>query len=108
MEKYKVKVIFYKKDFAVYLSQLDLVRVFERALRRTNLAVLFTQGFRPHLKLSFLSRALKVGEEGKIEVVFYFSEKIDTYLVKEKLEKELPPGLEIVDIQALNCDISEG
>jgi len=99
MEKYKIKVIFHKKDFAVYLSQLDLVRVFERALRRTNLPVIFTQGFRPHLRLSFLSRALKVGEEGNMEVVFYFSEKIDTYLVKEKLEKELPPGLEIVNIQ---------
>jgi radical SAM-linked protein len=73
------------------------MRVLERAIRRTGLPVHYTQGFNPHVKLSF-GRALKLGIEGKEEVVFYFSQKITPQELKEKLSSQLPENLEILAI----------
>jgi radical SAM-linked protein len=81
----------------VYFSQLDLVKVFERALRRTNLPLFYTQGFNPHVKLSF-SRALKLGVEGEEEVTFYFTRKIDPLELQNEITCQLPAGLAIKKI----------
>jgi radical SAM-linked protein len=92
--KYPLKVIFRKSKNMIYFSQLDLVKVLERALRRTTLPLYFTQGFNPHVKLSF-NKALKLGIEGEIEVTLYFSRKISLSLLQTELSPQLPSGLEI-------------
>jgi len=79
-----------------YFSALDLVRIFERALRRTSLPLYFTKGFSPRVKMSF-SRALKLGVEGKIEVTFYFTREILFDELKEQLTSQLPEGLRMID-----------
>lgn len=83
-----------------YFSQLDLSRVFERALRRSRLPLYLTQGYRPRLKLSF-GRALKVGIEGESEVIFYFAEPLCPQTVREKLQPQLPEGLIIQRSESL-------
>ncbi|MBU0694370.1 MAG: TIGR03936 family radical SAM-associated protein [Candidatus Omnitrophica bacterium] len=96
INKFPLKIILYKKDEMIYFSQLDLVRILERALRRSNLPLVFTQGFNPRVKMSF-SSALKLGVEGRVEVIFYFSQKISPYKLKEQLLSQLPAGLEIIE-----------
>ncbi|MFA5271810.1 MAG: TIGR03936 family radical SAM-associated protein [Candidatus Omnitrophota bacterium] len=87
-----------KSGEMVFFSQLDLSLVFERSLRRAQLPLYFTQGFRPHAKMSF-SLALKLGVEGEEEVTFYFTEKIGSQELREKLEPQLPSGLTILEIK---------
>jgi radical SAM-linked protein len=96
-KKFTLKVIFSKEGEMIYFSQLDLVKVFERALRRTHLPLLYTQGFNPHARLSF-GRALKLGVEGKEEVSCYFTEEITPQELSEKLIPQLPAGLGIIEI----------
>ncbi|UCG35329.1 MAG: DUF2344 domain-containing protein [Candidatus Omnitrophota bacterium] len=79
----------------IYFSQLDLIHILERALRRTDLPIYFTQGYNPHVKISFRS-GLKLGVTGKIEVVLYFSEKVDRERAIQKLKEHLPMGLNIL------------
>lgn len=79
-----------------YFSQLDLTRVFERAARRANLPLYFTQGFNKRVKLSF-SRALKLGTEGIITVSFYFTRPVCAEEVKREIFCQIPPGLNIID-----------
>ena len=79
----------------VYFSQIDLIHILERALRRTDLPLYFTQGFNPHVKISF-KNGLKLGLEGNIEAVFYFTSPISLQKLSEKLSSQLPQGLEIV------------
>lgn len=96
--KFPLRVTFHKKDEMVYFSQLDLMRIIERALRRSNLPLVFTQGFRPHVKMSF-HKALKLGIEGEIEATLYFSQRISPDELKQALSPHLPCGIEIFGVQ---------
>ena len=48
-----VRIRFEKTGEAAYISLLDLQRVFHRILKRSGLPVYYTQGFNPHIYLSF-------------------------------------------------------
>lgn len=97
-QRYALKAVIKKSGEMIFFSQLDLGLVLERSLRRAELPLYFTQGFRPHTKLSF-SRALKLGVEGEEEVTFYFIEKITPEELRKKLEIQLPLGLTIIEIK---------
>lgn len=99
--KFPLRAIFYKRDNMSFFSQLDLVRILERALRRTDLPVYFTKGFNPHVKMSF-GNALKLGVEGDVGVTFYFSKKISPFLLQEELTSQLPQGLDIIKVESIN------
>ncbi|MFO8052955.1 MAG: TIGR03936 family radical SAM-associated protein [Candidatus Omnitrophota bacterium] len=93
-KKFKVDLVIHKFGEMIYFSQLDLVLILKRALRRAGLPNYFTQGFRPHIKISFKG-ALKLGKEGRLTVTFYFREKMLPKKVISKLNPKLPAGLEI-------------
>ncbi len=66
-----------------------------RALRRADLPVKLTQGFNPHPKLS-IKRALKLGiESDNEEASVVLKEKIMPEEFKERLQQQLPEGIEI-------------
>lgn len=84
-----------KKAEMIYFSQLDLVRILERALRRSNLPLYFSQGFSKRVKMSFMA-GLKLGLEGQIPVIFYFTSPISPQELKDRLNPQLPLGLEVI------------
>ena len=87
---------FHKKDDMIFISHLDLIRVFERAIRRANIPVAYTQGFNPHPIIAFAT-ALGVGvaSEGEyIDVKLY--DKISSEIFMNKLNSVLPAGLKII------------
>ena len=73
--KYPLEITFKKSKDMIYFSQIDLVHLLERALRRSGLPLYFTQGFKPHVKVSLLT-GLKLGVRGKISARFYFSRQV--------------------------------
>ena len=95
--KFPLKVRFYKDGDMRYFSALDLVRIFERALRRSSLPLYFTKGFSPRVKMSF-ANALKLGVEGEIEVTFYFTKAISLKRLEEQLVPQLPEGLRMIRV----------
>ena len=96
--KYKAIIYFSKTGLMRFISHLDLVRVFSRSLRRSELNLYFTKGFNPHPKISF-KRALKLGEESLSEqAVIYLKEKVAPQEFKFKLNQQLPQGIEIKDV----------
>lgn len=62
----KVRVRFSKRGKVRFTSHRDLARMWERALRRAELAVDYTQGFSPRPKLHF-GLALPTGAESEAE-----------------------------------------
>ena len=98
--KFSLKLTFYKKDDMIYYSQLDMLHLLDKALRRANLPLYFTKGFNPHVKISF-PFALKLGIEGKIEAIFYFTEEVSASKANAALCPELPQGLEILNIEKI-------
>jgi radical SAM-linked protein len=96
---YKVNFVFSKTGLMRYISHLDLMRLFVRAMRRAELPLKLSQGFNPHPKLS-LKRALKLGVESQEEgavILLNFPVTPDNF--KDRLQKQLPEGIEIKDVQ---------
>lgn len=50
---YKVRFEFSKQVPAAYLSHLDLLKTFQRAFVRAGMPVKYSQGFNPHIEMSF-------------------------------------------------------
>lgn len=87
---------FYKKDHMVFISHLDLIRVFERAIRRANIPVSYTKGFNPRPIMAFAT-ALGIGVASEGEYIdIQVSEDIDSNLFMDRLNKVLPDGLKII------------
>ncbi len=96
---YRISFTFSKKGQMKYISHLDLMRLFQRALRRANLPLKMTEGFNPHPKFS-IKRALKLGLESESEeAIVVLGESINVCSFKEKLANQLPEGIEIKDAQ---------
>ena len=78
-----------------YISHLDLMRLFSRAMRRADLPLKMTEGFSPHPKLS-LKRALKLGVESENEeaaVILKQELKPEEFILM--LQGQLPEGIEL-------------
>ena len=92
----RLRFRFSKTGAMALLSHLDLVRLLERALRRTELPVSFTGGFHPLPRLQ-LALALPLGVEGEGEWMdLEFVETVDPLMVKERWQQSLPPGLRLL------------
>lgn len=96
MMGYRLKVVFTKRGDSRFISHLDLVRLFQRASRRSDLPVTVTKGFSPHLKIS-ISRALKLGlESDGLDAVFYMDRHIAPPEFIRALNGKLPEGVKII------------
>jgi radical SAM-linked protein len=92
--------VFSKKGLMRFISHLDLMRLFMRAVRRAGLPIKMTEGFSPHPKIS-LKRALKLGvESDNEEATFVLREPIALEDFKQKLQKELPEGIYIREVHS--------
>lgn len=101
MDYNRILLRFSKEGDASTLSHRDLMRLFERALRRAGLAVRMTQGFNPHPRLAILL-ALPLGVEADSEpLLLEFEPPADADAVREALGEQLPAGLRIREAHAL-------
>src|SRR3989338_8601684 len=96
---HKLNFIFAKKGTMKFISHLDLMRLFMRAVRRAALPIKMTEGFSPHPKIS-LKRALKLGvESDNEEATFVLRETISPQEFKQRLQKQLPEGIYIKEVK---------
>lgn len=97
----RVRMQFQKKNYARYLSQLDLVRLFERASKQAGIPLLYSEGFNPHPKVSFCP-PLSLGYTSDAE---YLDMEMDAAfnpaLIPVLLNPHLPEGLNITDFKII-------
>ena len=87
-----------------FISHLDLLGAFEKALRRARLPVAMTQGYNPRPKIAFAA-ALPVGITSRGEYVeFVLRETREPLAVLGALNEELPRGLHIDAIKAVDLN----
>ena len=81
-----------------YLSHLDLMRAWERTIRRAKAPLAFSQGFNPHPKISFAS-ALAVGTTSDGEYMdMELTEERNVDLLREQLEHAMPPAIKLYEM----------
>lgn len=93
----KLEVRFCKKGVLRYISHLDTLRLFHRAVRRADVPVALSQGYTPHYRISFFN-ALKLGIESDNEkAVFTMDSWIDPEEFKMSLNDKLPEGVRVLE-----------
>lgn len=82
-----------------FLSHLELMKVFRQSFRRAGLPVSFSEGFNPHMKLSFaIAKSVGLESDGELLEV-ETREEIDGADFRSRINEALPSGLEIVLIR---------
>ncbi|MBR2861068.1 MAG: TIGR03936 family radical SAM-associated protein [Clostridia bacterium] len=93
----RVLLRFEKGNEVKYISHLDMQRLFQRALRRAKLPCAYSQGFNPHLLISFAA-ALPVGVCSDAEFVeFQLTKFIHPLEVMKRLNEVMPKGVKILN-----------
>ena len=92
------RILFEKTGNAVYISHLDLMRLFQRAFKRAGLNLKHTQGFSPRAMVS-IALPLSVGVESRCEVLDY--ELVDQALsfeeIRDRLNATMPAGIRVLE-----------
>jgi len=99
MERYKYRICFSKEGAMRFIGHLDLLRLFQRAIKRSGLPVSYSAGFNPHQLVSF-AMPLPIGHSSAAEYVdIEFEHPLDD--IASPLTAQLPDGLKIVNVHRL-------
>jgi radical SAM-linked protein len=86
-----------KEERVKYISHLDLMRTLQRALRRAEIPVAFSQGFNPHPRLAFAS-ALAVGMTSEGEYMDILLERdMEPKEFCDRMNMVLPIGIQMLE-----------
>ena len=94
----RLRIQFAKTGSMALLSHLDLMRLLERALRRSGLPISFTGGFHPLPRVQ-IALALPLGAEADGEWMdMEFTEALDPLQLQQGLQPLLPPGITLLTV----------
>ncbi len=92
----KVRMLYKKLGSAVYISHLDIMRTFQRALKRANIDVKHTEGFNPHPYIS-IALPLSLGYNGECELLDLVLEGDEgNEEIVRRINLALPKGIEVI------------
>lgn len=95
MSRYAVK--FNKTGYIKYTSHLDLLRLFKRVIKRSEIKLKYSQGFNPHPKLGF-AQPLSLGYESICEILEIETvPEYETADIISRLQERMPEGIDILD-----------
>jgi radical SAM-linked protein len=95
----RIQITFTKQGALRYTGHLDLHRLWERAARRAELPLAYSQGFHPQPKMS-IAAALPLGFSSRCEVLDMRLERdIPLDGLRNKLQLTLPSGIQVLSIE---------
>ena len=108
----RIRVTFSRGEATKYITHLDMMRFWERALRRAELPVAYSEGFSPHAQIA-LAAPLPVGTTSAGELMDVFlAERIAPRTLISGITPQLPEGIAVVDadevglaLPALQADV---
>ena len=102
----RLRVWFGKQGNMALVSHLDLMRLFDRSVRRAGLPVAFTGGFNPTPRIS-IANALPLGSTSSGEIVdFQLTHSVDADTFVSQLALALPPDIPIYNVETLDLKAS--
>lgn len=112
-----LRLLFEKTGNAIWISHLDLMRVFQRAFKRSDLLLTHTQGFNPRPSVS-IALPLSVGVESRCELLDFAldGDRVSCEEIRQRLNAALTDGIQVLgvyeqgrkirDLALLECDIT--
>ena len=96
----RIRITFIKQGALRYTGHLDLHKLWERAARRAELPLAYSQGFHPQPKI-YIAAALPLGFSSRCEVMDMRLERdIPLDGLREKLQQTLPTGIQVLNVES--------
>jgi len=81
-----------------FISHLDIMRLWVRALRRAHVPLMYSEGFSPHPRIS-LAAPLSVGITGESEFMdVTISRPVSPHWFMSAVNRQLPHGIEVLEV----------
>ncbi len=104
----RLRMWFGKRGDMTLLSHLDMVRLFDRAVRRASLPIAFSGGFHPSPRI-IIANALSLGVSSSGEIVdFELIKPIDIKEFREKLVSKLPSDIPVYRVEEIDLKAPAG
>ena len=98
----RIRITFVKEGALRYTGHLDLHKLWERAARRAELPLAYSQGFHPQPKMN-MAAALPLGFSSRCEVMdMKLEHDIPLGDLPTRLNTTLPSGLQVVDVEQVD------
>ena len=94
-----VRIKYSKLGDISYISHLDIIKLMERIVRRTGLKLSYSEGFNPHMKLSFaVAKGVGLPSDGEL-LEIQTIEGMDEASALLALNQVLPEGIEALGLK---------
>jgi radical SAM-linked protein len=98
----RIRITFAKQGALRYTGHLDLHRLWERAARRAELPLAYSQGFHPQPKMN-IAAALPLGFSSRCEVLdMRLEREISLEGLRAKLQETLPTGIQVSSVESVD------
>ena len=98
----RMLAVFEKGERIRHIGHLDIQRSVQRGLRRSGLPVVYSNGFNPHILITFAS-ALSTGACGKREIMdVTMAEEVSADVFLQKMNKAMPPEMQLSEARAVD------
>jgi len=94
----RLRVTYARGSEVRYISHLDMMRFWERALRRARLPIAYSEGFTPHPQIA-MATPLPFGMTGRAELLDVFlAEPLDAGDFQARLQAQSPVGMRLTAV----------
>jgi radical SAM-linked protein len=94
----RLRVRFCRGQELEFISHLDIMRLWQRAIQRAAISLAYSEGFSPHPRIS-LAAPLAVGVTSEVELMDVFCTKwISSHGFTTTVSRELPLGIEVLQV----------
>jgi len=94
----RLRLRFSRGEELKYISHLDLMRLWERVLRRAGIPMAYSEGFSPHPRIS-LAAPLPIGVTSEAELMDVVVKKtVSPLFFMQHTKPQLPSGMEVLEI----------
>lgn len=98
----RMLAVFEKGERIRHIGHLDIQRCVQRGLRRSGLPVAYSNGYNPHILVTFAS-ALSTGACGKREIMdVTMAEDVSEQVFLERMNKAMPPEMQLSEARAVD------
>ncbi len=101
----RLRVRFCRGEELKFISHLDIIRLWVRALRRAQITLEYSEGFSPHPKIS-LAVPLSVGVTAENEMMDIFITKaVSPHWFVNTVNQQLPEGLKVLEASPIGLNV---
>ncbi len=94
----RLRIRFSRSEELKFISHLDIIRLWERALRRARIALAYSEGFSPHPRIS-LAAPLSVGITSDVELMdVVLAGQVSPHWFTSAVNQQLPPGMRVLEV----------